>query len=144
VLHTEFAKKAEGWSFALLGTAGAAACWISVLLDESGVKLYAVYDYWHTSPNFFLMRCGVLLMILFGAYAWRRWGPGVVGFSPLVQLGKTSLLVYWVHIEFVYGRFSILPKGRCGVGAATAGLAVIFVAMLGLSVARTRWKERKG
>jgi hypothetical protein len=143
VLHTEVAKKAEGWSFALSGTAGAAACWISVLLDESRVKLYAVYDYWHTSPNFFLMRCGVLLMILFGAYAWWRWGPGVVGFSPLVQLGKTSLLVYWVHIEFVYGRFSILPKGRCGVGAATAGLAVIFVAMLGLSVARTRGKKEK-
>jgi uncharacterized membrane protein len=144
MLHTEFAKKAEGWSFALLGAAGAAACWISVLLDESSVKLYAVYDYWHTSPNFVLMRCGILLMILFGAYAWCRWGPGVVGFSPLVQLGKTSLLVYWVHIEFVYGRFSILPKGRCGVGAATAGLAVICLAMLGLSVARTRWKERKG
>ena len=33
-----------------------------------------------------------------------------IPFSPLIQLGKTSLLVYWVHIEFVYGRFSILRK----------------------------------
>ena len=59
------------------------------------------------------------------------------------QLGRTSLLAYWVHIEFVYGRLSILPKGGCGFGAATAGLAVIFVAMLGLSVARTRWSGRR-
>jgi uncharacterized membrane protein len=143
-LFTDFSKRVGGWSFALLGVAGVAACGISVLLDESRVKLYEVYDYWHTSPNFFLMRCGILLLILSGAYAWWRWGAGMLGFSPLAQLGKTSLLVYWVHIEFVYGRLSILPKGRSGIGAATAGLAAIFVAMLGVSVARTRWKERKG
>src|SRR5258708_1291208 len=68
------------------------------------------------------------------------WGQG--GFSAVGQLGRTSLLVYWVHIEFVYGRLSILPKGRCGIAAATAGLCLIFVAMLGLSVARTRWKGK--
>ena len=43
-------------------------------------------------------------------YAWCRWGLAQFGFSPLMQMGQTSLLVYWVHIEFVYGRFSILPK----------------------------------
>jgi hypothetical protein len=32
---------------------------------------------------------------------------GQWGFSPLIQLGHTSLLVYWVHIEFVYGKYSI-------------------------------------
>jgi hypothetical protein len=50
--------------------------------------------------------------------------------------------VYWVHIEFVYGRLSILPKGRCSVGTATVGLLIIFVAMLALSIWRTRWKKR--
>jgi uncharacterized membrane protein len=142
-LFADFARREEGWGVSLLGAAGAAACGVSVLLDESPVRLYAVYDYWHTSPNFFLMRCGILLAILFAIYAWCRWGLGTVGFSPIAQLGKTSLLVYWVHIEFVYGRLSILPKGKCGVGLATAGLAVIFVAMLGLSVARTRWTSKR-
>jgi fucose 4-O-acetylase-like acetyltransferase len=66
-----------------------------------------------------------------------------VVFSPLAQLGRTSLLVYWVHIEFVYGRFSILPKGQCSIAKATAGLIVIFAAMLALSLLRTRWKGRK-
>ena len=59
-----------------------------------------------------------------------------------VQLGNTSLLVYWVHIEFVYGRFSILPKGQCSIWKATGGLLAIFLAMLGLSLLRTRWKKR--
>jgi hypothetical protein len=48
-----------------------------------------------------------------------------------------------VHIEFVYGRFSILPKGQCGILKATAGLLAIFLAMLALSVLRTRWKKRQ-
>jgi hypothetical protein len=142
-LYTEFARQREGWSFVLLGATGAAALGISILLDGSRVKLYTAYDYWHTSPNFLLARSGVLLLILFGAYAWCRWGLGLLGFSPLVQLGKTSLLVYWVHIEFVYGRLSILPKGQCGTGGATAGLAAIFVAMLLFSLAQTRWKLQK-
>jgi fucose 4-O-acetylase-like acetyltransferase len=88
------------------------------------------------------MRCGVLLIILFLAYAWCRWGFAQKGFSPVIQLGQTSLLVYWVHIEFVYGRLSILPKRRCSIAAATVGLVIIFLAMLALSIWRTRWKKR--
>ena len=140
-LFTEFAQRHEERNFILIGMAGVAAFGVALALDRWGIKLYGVYDYWHTSPNFLLARCGVLLMILSLAYAWWRWGLGQAGFSPLEQLGKTSLLVYWVHIEFVYGRLSILPKGRCAIAAASAGLAAIFLAMLGLSVARTRWKQ---
>ena len=140
---TDFAKRREEWSFAVLGFAGAAAFCASLALDRWGAAMYPVYDYWHTSPNFFLARSGVLLMILFFVYAWCRWGWGQAGFSPVQQLGRTSLLVYWVHIEFVYGRFSILPKGRCSIAAATAGMCVIFVAMLGLSMARTRWSSKR-
>jgi hypothetical protein len=47
-----------------------------------------------------------------------------------------------VHIEFVYGGLSILPKRECGVGKATLGLCVIIVAMLALSLVRTHYKGR--
>jgi hypothetical protein len=50
--------------------------------------------------------------------------------------------VYWAHVEFVYGRLSILPKGRCSIPAATLGLLIISVAMLALSVWRTRRQQR--
>lgn len=142
-LFSGFAKRKEGLAFALLGAAGILAGVASILFDSSRFRLYAVYDYWHSNPSFFLMRCGILLMILFLAYAWCRWGLAQKGFSPIIQLGNTSLLVYWVHIEFVYGRFSILPKGQCSALKATAGLITIFLAMLVLSVARTSWKKRR-
>ena len=142
-LFSDFAKGKEGLAFALLGGAGILAGLFSILFDSSRFRLYAVYDYWHSNPSFFLMRSGILLVILFLVYAWCRWGFAQKGFSPIIQLGNTSLLVYWVHIEFVYGRFSILPKGQCSALKATAGLLTIFLAMLALSVARTTWKKRK-
>ena len=142
-LFSESAKRREGLMFAALGAAGIIAVALSVFFDSTRVRLYAVYDYWHSNPNFFLLRCGVLLLILFLVYAWCRWGFAQKGFSPIIQLGNTSLLVYWVHIEFVYGRFSILPKKQCSALQATAGLLTIFLAMLGLSLLRTRLKKRK-
>ncbi len=142
-LFTKIAKRHEGLVFGALGGTGILACLLSLKLDASPIQVYSIYDYWHTSPNFFLMRCGILLIILFCVYAWCRWGVAQLGFSPIIQLGKTSLLVYWVHIEFVYGRFSILPKHQCNVFQATAGLCIIFLAMLLLSLLRTNWKNRR-
>jgi uncharacterized membrane protein len=144
LIFSNFAKRNETLFFVTIGAAGVALCAASLLLDAAPISLYParIYDYWHTSPNFFLMRCGILLVILFVVYAWCRWGWAQRRFSPMIQLGNTSLLVYWVHIEFVYGRFSILPKGQCGIAKATLGLLAIFLAMLALSVLRTRWRKR--
>jgi uncharacterized membrane protein len=142
LLFGDFAKARPGAAFAWIGLSGAGLFLLALIFDRGPLGLPGDYDFWHTSPNFFLARCGILLVILFFAYAWCAWGWGQAGFSPLAQLGKTSLLVYWVHIEFVYGRFSILPKGKCSIGLASGGLAAIFAGMLALSVARTRWKSR--
>jgi uncharacterized membrane protein len=140
-LSGDWPRRREAAAFLLAGTAGVGLIYLSRWLDARP-PLYAVYDYWHTSPNFFLLRVGLLLVILSAAYAWCRWGAGQWGFSPLTQLGQTSLLVYWVHIEFVYGRLSILHKRSVDIGTATVGLLVIFMAMLLLSLLRTRQKGR--
>ena len=150
ILVTAATREHPGWTHLGFGVAGVGLFWLALWLDSLPVKLYPVYDFWHTSPNFFLARVGVLLMIVSLGYGWCRWtakyasrlwlGTGIGRFSPLVQLGTTSLIVYWVHIEFVYGRFSILPKHASSIAAASAGLASIFIAMVLLSIARTRLK----
>jgi uncharacterized membrane protein len=141
-LLTDWGRRREASALGLAGAGGVALAAVALWLDAQPRQIYSVYDFWHSSPNFFLIRVGVLLMILFGTYAWCRWGAGQWGFSPIAQLGQTSLLVYWVHIEFVYGRFSILPKRAMSIQAATLGLLTIFLAMLLLSIVRTRMKGR--
>jgi hypothetical protein len=89
-----------------------------------------------------MIRVGLVLLITVFGYAWCRWGPGQWGFSPLIQLGKTSLLVYWVHIELVYGRFHILPQRSQSILGASRGLLTIFLAMLALSLLRTKLRGR--
>ena len=142
LLLSDWARERQVATFLTAGIGGLALVYLARWFDARPGQWYPVYDFWHTSPNFFLIRVGLLLAILFGVYAWCRWGAGQWGFSPLIQLGQTSLLVYWVHIEFVYGRFSILPKRSNGIPSASLGLVTIFVAMLVLSVLRTRWKGK--
>jgi uncharacterized membrane protein len=141
-LLSDSARNAGGWAFALCVAMGVGLLFLSRWLDARPRQLYPVYDYWHTSPNFFLFRVGLLLLILGAVYAWVRWGAAQWGFSPLIQLGQTSLLVYWVHIEFVYGRLSILHKKSNSIFMASIGLLIIFLAMLLLSMLRTRYKGR--
>jgi len=127
----------------VLGIAGIVLIAAARYVDRQPWQVYSVYDYWHTSPSFFVTRVGILMLIVFASYAWCRWGLGQWGFSPMIQLGTTSLLVYWVHIEFVYGRVSILPKRNMGIGGASLGLLTIFLAMLALSTAKTYWKRKR-
>ena len=141
ILQSEWVKARETQVFFLLGGIGLVLIELSRLLDASNWQVYPVYDYWHTSPEFFLVRVGMLLAILTASYAWCRWGVGEWGFSPLIQLGQASLVVYWVHIELVYGRLSILHKRAQGVGMASLGLLIIFLAMVGLAYVRTHWKN---
>ena len=125
------------------GVAGVALFYLSQWLDGRTLQIYPDYDYWHTSPNFFLARVAIMLVIVFASYAWCRWGLGQVGFSPLIQMGQTSLFVYWVHIEFVYGRFSIMKKEGESIPMATLGFLIITAAMVLLSLARTTWKDHR-
>jgi uncharacterized membrane protein len=143
ILFSDRARSHTARTLALFAATGAIAILAARQLDLSSFHLYSTYDYWHTSPNFLMMRVGLLLVIAFASYAWCRWGLATRGFSPLIQLGQTSLLVYWVHIEFVYGRFSLLPKRAESVPTASRGLLEVFLFMLILSLLRTRidWKK---
>jgi|HubBroStandDraft_4_1064222.scaffolds.fasta_scaffold05117_6 uncharacterized membrane protein len=142
LLQSQWTRAHEPRALIALGLAGGVLIEFARWLDAQPRQLYSVQDYWHTSPSFFLIRVGMLLVILSASYIWCRWGLGARRSSPLILLGQASLLVYWVHIEFVYGRVSILPKHRMTIGGASVGLLVITLAMLALAYVRTKTKGR--
>ncbi len=140
VLVGDWPKNNRFW-FLGFSAAGVGMYVLAMWLDGLPTHIYAVYDFWHSSPDFWLARTGVIFFLVGVSYVWCQWGLGARGFRPLLQLGKTSLLVYWVHIEFVYGRFSILPKRAETIPQASFGLLIIFLSMLALSVARAGFKN---
>ena len=142
ILLTGWARKHVAQTVGMLAVGGAALGLLALWLDSLPRTLYANYDFWHTSPNFFLIRVGLVAVILGIAYVWCRWGAGQVGFSPLIEMGKSSLLVYWVHIELVYGGLSIMKGHNYTIARATFGLAVIFVSMVLLATIRNGSKGR--
>ena len=77
----------SGRAFFSMGLAGAVLIEFARWLDRQPRQFYAVQDYWHTSPSFFLIRVGMLLVILTASYAWCRWGRGAVGIQPADPVG---------------------------------------------------------
>ncbi len=97
-------RNTEDKFFKSIAVAGICAFAAGSAMSLSPIFEYGFFDYSLTSPHFFLVRLGWLLILLYSAYKWSvrrnadRW-------SPLRLLGQASIVVYWVHIEIVYGRF---------------------------------------
>jgi uncharacterized membrane protein len=101
-------------------------------------SFYAKSDFWLNGPWLIIIKLGILLLILPAAYLWCQYGA-VEGWSWIRQFGTTSLLVYWVHTEIVYGRWlSMWQNGLATPLVVLLSLAVI-LSMLGLSVLKTNW-----
>ena len=92
---------------------------------------YEDSQFWTSSPAFFLLRCGVLLLALAVAYVLApvldgRAGP--IG-RVLTRLGTSSLFIYWVHVELVYGFISRPLQKHLSLGA-TSAVYGLFVALV--------------
>jgi uncharacterized membrane protein len=99
-------------------------------------SIYPKVDYWLDSPALILIKLGVVLWILPFAFLWTRYAASE-GWSMVRQVGTTSLLVYWVHIELVYGRWLGAWKESLDNTQVLLLSAVVIALMVGLSVLRT-------
>lgn len=86
-------------------------------------------------PGTFFHRLGLIATLSGIGFLWCQALRG--RFSILRQLGRTSLLIYWVHIEFCYGSFVFALRGRFRLLGATLLVLVLTALMLGLSRLKT-------
>jgi len=103
-------------------------------------SLYTHEEFWLNSPWMVAMKLGPVLLLIVVAYLWNEYGSK--GWSPLRQFGVTSLLVYWVHIELVYGRWLWFLRENLNAAQCAVAAMILMALMLGLSVLRTRYKGR--
>ena len=102
---------------------------------------YAHSDFWGGSPSYFALRSGILTLLIPVAYAWERLA--VRGrWSPMEQLGRSSLFIYWIHVEMVYGLISLRLHKTLTHRQAWAAYAAFVVFMLLCSIAKDRGGAR--
>ena len=65
-------------------------------------SIYASASFWHDSPTFFFIRLGLVTLLIPIAWVTEQLLPART-FAPVVTLGRSSLFVYWIHVEMVYG-----------------------------------------
>jgi uncharacterized membrane protein len=134
------------------GTALAAAAYGASWLPFA----YARSDFWGASPAFFLLRTGTMTALVGVAYAWasrRVWMRSSAGnttqagaserWSPVQQLGRSSLFIYWIHVEMVYGLVSLRIHKRLTHPQAWLALAAFTVLMFGCTVLKDRYLSRR-
>jgi len=110
--------------FAALGIVLAAAAYGASFLPS----IYREASFWTTSPTFFFLRIGILILSLPFAYAWNRlW----MGRSVLQEFGRASLFIYWIHVELAYGVLSSPIHKALTLGQAFLAYALFTVALFG-------------
>ena len=106
-------------------------------------SIYRHSEFWASSPTWFAIRVGVMMVGLSLVYALEaiaaRWG---VTCRPLERFGRSSLFVYWIHVELVYGYASWAWRGRLPLWGAVAASAVFSALMYGAVILRDRLVER--
>jgi uncharacterized membrane protein len=92
--------------------------------------------FWTSSPAFFLLRVGVIVTLLPLAFVWTRRTSD--RFSPMEQFGRTSLFVYWIHVELVYGIFTYPLQRALPLPVSVLAFLAFAGLMLWASIAKSR------
>ena len=101
--------------------------------------IYARSEFWTSSPTFFFLRLGLLLVGLGAASALSR-----LWVAPALQeFGRASLFVYWIHVEMVYGVMSAPIHRRLPFAIAAVAFVVFTLAMFGLVRLKARFDRSR-
>lgn len=111
-------------------------------LSNAAPGIYIKSDYWLDGPALIFIKLGVMLIAVAFSYVWMMQ-PSAQGWSWIRQLGTTSLLVYWVHIELVYGHWLGWMKTNLDVGSTVVAAVGVTALMVGLGYVRRSWPKWK-
>jgi len=139
---------------AAIGVAGAALILLG-FYTAARPSIYAASSFWTSSPTWFAIRVGILMLALSWLYGLGQLvgqpdpasSPQVNGLfravawswqAPLERLGRHSLFIYWIHVELVYGYSSWLWRHRLPLW----GTAIAYVLFCVLLYRAIGWRDR--
>jgi uncharacterized membrane protein len=117
---------------AIAGGAGVMLAWFASFRPS----IYESASFWHDSPTFFFIRLGLVTLLVPMSWVLEQLLPARV-LQPLATMGRSSLFVYWIHIEMVYGVVAEPIKRSMPLWLALTGTALLSLVLYGL----VRWKN---
>jgi uncharacterized membrane protein len=102
-------------------------------------SIYAVSNFWTSSPTYFAVRIGILMLTLGLLFAGRRLEAWIQRpLSILEKFGRNSLFIYWIHVELVYGYTTWVIHRKLPLWGTTIGYIVFCIAMFCAILLRDR------
>jgi len=135
--RTALAERRATWQLGALGMVFVAAGYAATFRPPA-------YDHgalWTVAPSFVGLRLGILLLTVPLAFAWsaRRRGP-----SWLEEFGVSSLFVYWIHVEMVYGIVSLALHKRLTLPQVAIAYVLLCVVLFGCVRLKNRFMRASG
>ena len=134
------ARPAPGLQATLLGVGVIGAA--SAVVASYQPPLFTTADFWHDSPTIFFIRLGTVVALVPIAWGVERLSQRRVLplslFQALVTLGRSSLFVYWIHVEMVYGLVAEPLKKQLPLWATQLAWLLLCLALYCVVI----WKNR--
>lgn len=127
----EWRKRPEGEFLGLAARYGLALLAAGAALDA--IRLAPVVEQWAGPIAVVSWRVGAMLLMLAAAW-WLVRDRGLSARNPLMVLGRTSLFVYWVHVELAYGSLSYPLRSSLDLPEALLAYVLFTAGMYGLAV----------
>jgi len=144
---------AEEWSMnRWLAAAGVAL----IAVGYGATALPSLYpagysEFWTSSPTYYFIKIGIMLVLmgLIYVYVQRPFSaePRNPAWSPMLEFGRSSLFVYWIHVEIAYGIFTYPLHRRLPVGWSFVAFVVFSAMLYGATLLKSRsvanWKAKR-
>jgi uncharacterized membrane protein len=92
--------------------------------------IYEQTSFWTSSPTFFFVRLGIVIALVPIAYVVSAARTPLRAATQ--EFGRSSLFVYWIHVEMAYGTFSMPIHRRLPLEWALAGWVLLTVFLYAL------------
>ena len=111
--------------------AGAGVLLVGLGFYTAGLpSIYHASSFWTSSPTFFAIRVGVMMVAFAALYGLAGVASRVgVRLAALEAFGRHSLFVYWIHVELVYGYATWIFHHRLPLWGTFTAYALFSVAM---------------
>lgn len=121
---------------AILAVTGAALVALGFYTASRPSIYHPASSFWSSSPTWFAIRLGILMVALSVLSGLAELAAKArIALPALEKFGRSSLFVYWIHVELVYGYASWLWRYRLplwGTAIAWAVFCVLLYHAIGL------------